>query len=212
MRYSEPAKLIDRLRLLMLLDACEAANLAPVPVMRLHALAFLANVLAPIWSLKSHDGKVLKRRGGPYYPELQHELDILVGIGMATVHDVAHVFEDQVWRIEGAFSLNSERADSFLSLTSAFSDERKNQAFFRKLAFALARSETPIEQLVSFDATWADKRTGTGDVIDFSEWKLANYSTYAADYFSRVATPNITLQQGEKLQLYVRLLERRAHG
>jgi hypothetical protein len=169
----------DRLRLLLLLDACEAADLAPVPVMRLHALAFLSNVLSPIWSAESYDGKILKRRGGPFYPELQRQLDRLVGLGLVAVHDVRHVEEEGKWRIEARFSLMPGMAQ-------------------------------PLEDLVKFDATWSDARTGVGDVIDFAEWRRANYSAFAARMFENLSAKGATIGRGDKLHLYMRFLERKA--
>ena len=56
-----------QVRLLVLLRAAEAAGLAPLRILRLHAFAYLSNVLAPVWDLRALDGKVLKRRGGPFY-------------------------------------------------------------------------------------------------------------------------------------------------
>jgi hypothetical protein len=103
MAFESRASHSNGLRLVLLLDACEAADLAPIPVSRLHAFAFLANILAPVWSEHSFDGKILKRSGGPFYPELQRDLDRLVGLGIATVHDVGHVKERGRWRLEICF-------------------------------------------------------------------------------------------------------------
>jgi hypothetical protein len=207
-----PAHLSDRLRLVLLLDACESADLAPVPITRLHALAFLANVLSPIWSVQSYEGKILKRKGGPFYPLLQRELDCLVGLGVATIHDVRHEEENGQWRLEGSFALSGRNACRVIERAKLFEAERGAITFLRRLAFACARIARPLEQLVSFDATWSDKRTGTGDVIDFSEWRHANYSAYAATFFEKVVPKGIGVSRGDKLQLYMRLLERRGDG
>lgn len=207
-----PPGLADRLRLVLLLDACEAADLTPVPVMRLHALAFLANVLAPIWSVESYDGKILKRRGGPFYPELQKQLDRLVGLGFVAIHGVRHINEKGRWRLDGSFALNTDATRHIMDAARLFATEHAAIVFLRRLAFAAARLHQPLENLVMFDATWSDQRTGTGDVIDFSEWRAANYSAFAAKLFDRLMPRNVTASRGDKLQLYVRLLERRAHG
>lgn len=116
-----PPQLADRLRLVLLLDACEAADLTPVPVMRLHALAFLANVLAPIWSVESYDGKILKRRGGPFYPELQKQLDRLVGLGFVTIHGVRHINDDGRWRLDGSFAVNTNATAHIIEAARLFS-------------------------------------------------------------------------------------------
>lgn len=207
-----PPGLADRLRLVLLLDACEAADLAPVPVMKLHAFAFLANVLAPIWSVESYDGKILKRRGGPFYPELQKQLDRLVGLGFVTIHSVRHINEDGRWRLDGSFALNTSTTAHIIEAARLFSSERTATVFLRRLAFAAARLSQPLENLVVFDATWSDQRTGTGDVIDFSEWRAANYSAFAAKLFDELTPRNLKTSRGDKLQLYARLLERRAYG
>lgn len=209
---SFPSHMSDRLRLVLLLDACESADLAPVPIMRLHALAFLANVLSPLWSVDSYEGKILKRSGGPFYPLLQRELDCLVGLGLATIHDVRHTEEKGQWRLEGSFALHARNAARIIERACFFEAERAAVNFLRRLAFAVARLERPLEQVVSFDATWSDKRTGTGDVIDFSEWRNANYSAYAATFFEKVVPAGVNVNRSDKLQLYMRLLDRRAHA
>lgn len=209
---SFPHHFSDRLRLIILLDACESADLAPLPIMRLHAFAFLANVLSPLWSVESYEGKILKRKGGPFYPQLQRELDCLVGLGLATVHDIRHTQENGQWRLEGSFALHSKNAALVLERAQLFATERDAIVFLRRLAITVARLERPLEEVVSFDATWSDERTGTGDVIDFSEWRHANYSANAAMYFETVAPAGFKFNRSDKLQLYMQLLERRAHG
>jgi hypothetical protein len=84
--------------------------------------------------------------------------------------------------------------------------------FLRRLAFAAARLKKPVEDLIQFDATWSDKRTGVGDVIDFSEWKESNYSAFTAHTFETLGPLGPTIGRGEKLPLYMRFLERKANG
>jgi hypothetical protein len=202
----------DRLHMILLLDACEAADMTPIPLMRLHALAFLANVLAPIWSIRSYDGKILKRRGGPFYPELQNQLDRLVGLGFVNVTNIRHVEEDGRWRLDGSFALRVEPARRVIAFARYFKSDQQAMEFLRRLTFAASRSRKPLESLVLFDATWSDKRTGIGDVIDFAEWKAANYSAFAAHTFESLGPLGSTIGRGDKLPLYMRFLERKAHG
>ncbi|WP_434848615.1 hypothetical protein [Bradyrhizobium oligotrophicum] len=214
MRHAEYSRdaINDRLRLILLLDACEAADIAPIPLMRIHALAFLANVLSPIWSVRSYDGKILKRRGGPFYPELQTELDRLVGLGFVTVCGVRHIQDEGRWRLDGSFALRSESAEAVIDVARAFQGERDTIDFLRRLAFAVSRLKEPLEDLVQFDATWSDKRTGVGDVIDFSEWRSANYTAFVAETFTKLGPLGSTIGRGDKLPLYMRYLERKSNG
>jgi hypothetical protein len=203
----------DRLRLVLLLDACEAADLTPVPLRRFHALAFLANVLAPVWSVESYDGKVLKRQGGPFYPRLQRELDVLIGLGITSINDVQYIVENDLrCRLDGKLSLNSDRSRALIAAAQSFEAERVMVSFLRRLAFAASRLHKPLEDLVLFDPTWSDQRTGTGDVIDFAEWKWANYTAFAAESFDTLSKISLKTSRSEKLQLYMHLLDRRAHG
>src|SRR4051794_40231134 len=96
-----------RIRLVVILDAAERAGLVPLPVMQLHAMAFFANVLSPVWQMPPLEGSLLKRRGGPYYPPLQRDLDRLVGTGVAVISELGQARDDQGhWRLEGSYRLN----------------------------------------------------------------------------------------------------------
>lgn len=199
----------DRWRLILLLDACEAANLCPIPITRIHALAFLANVLAPVWSVQSYDGKILKRKGGPFYPELQAQLDRLVGLGFVLISDVAYSEDNGQWTLAGSFALNEDLTRPVLELASIFSEERLTREFFRRLTYAASRLARPLESIVEFDATWSDTRTGEGDVVDFAEWRRANYSAFTAEFFERLTTTGSQKTAGDKLQMYMLLLDRK---
>jgi len=199
----------DRWRLILLLDACEAANLCPIPLMRMHALAFLANVLAPVWSTQSYDGKILKRRGGPFYPELQAQLDRLVGLGFVLISNVSHTEENGQWTLAGSFGLNEELTRPVLALAEKFAEERLTREFFRRLAYATSRLTKPLESVIEFDATWSDNRTGEGDVVDFAEWRRANYSAFTANFFERLTDTGSQKTAGDRLQMYMFLLDRK---
>ena len=94
--------LARRVRLVVLLEAARSAGLTPIDVLRLHTLAYLSNVLSQVWNMPPNDGKILKRRGGPFYPALQADLDRLVGMGVALLDGVGHrQDEDGRWRLEG---------------------------------------------------------------------------------------------------------------
>jgi hypothetical protein len=207
-----PGEYADRWRLILLLDACEAANLCPIPLARIHALAFLSNVLAPVWSTRSYDGKILKRRGGPFYPELQAQLDRLVGLGFVTISNLSHTEENGQWTLAGSFALNEDLTRPVLSLADVFTDEQITREFFRRLTYATSRLTRSLESVVEFDATWSDNRTGEGDVVDFAEWRRANYSAFTANFFEKLTTTGSQKTAGDKLQMYMLLLDRRREG
>ena len=202
-----------QVRVVMLLDAAEAAGLVPLKILRLHAFAYLSNVLAPVWNMAVLNGKILKRRGGPFYPELQHDLDRLVGLGVVVISGVGHVQDEaKRWRLEGSYRLNRLFADPILNTLGDHPEERALGTFIVELGYALsALSDEELDRAVSEDATYSDPTVTMDNVIDFADWRDRNYSANAAEKFDRViaggyATP------GEKLHLYVRHLHRRING
>jgi hypothetical protein len=181
-------------------------------ILRLHAFAYLSNVLAPVWDMPMLDGKVLKRRGGPFYPELQHDLDRLVGLGVAVISGVGHVQdEDSRWRLEGAYRLNRRFADPILAALSSFPEEAQLGAFIGELGFALsALSDEELDLAFSQDATYSDPLVSPNNVVSFAEYR-DNFSANAAERFQYALGAEYT-SPGEKLHMYVRHLHRRING
>jgi len=210
-KSTEPASDYDiddlrrRIRLILLLDAAESAGLTPLPILHLHTFAYMSNVLSPVWEVPVLEGKVLKRRGNPFYASLQYDLDRLVGIGVVLVSNVSHVLdEDQRWRLEGSYCLHRPFADRILQRIKAFEDEREIIHFIQELAYALsALSSEDLGRATTEDATYADPIIDVGNVVDFAEWENVNYSANAARHFERLLPSGARATQGEMLHLYV---------
>lgn len=202
-----------QVRLVMLLDAAENAGLVPLKILRLHAFAYLSNVLAPVWNMPILNGRVLKRHGGPFYPDLQKDLDRLVGMGVTVISSVSHVQDEaKRWRLEGAYRLNRHFADPILGSLAAFPDEVRLGSFIAELAYALsALSDEEFDRAVSEDATYSDPMVTIDNVIDFADWRSRNYTVNVAEKFDYVM-PGGNASPGEKLHLYVRHLARRING
>jgi hypothetical protein len=183
-------------------------------VLPLHAFAYFSNVLAPIWEMPVLDGKVLKVRGGPFYPALQDDLDALVGRGLVVVTDLGHVQgEDGHWRLEGAFSLNTELAGASLSILQNFPEESRLQQFIQELAYAFSSlSDEELGLAPNEDASYADPLVGVGNVVDFAEWRAINYSALAAQTFDEFVPGGGQATMAEKLHLYTRHLHRRLNA
>ena len=101
------AKIKQQCRVLLLLDAAERVSITPMASAHLHAFAYLADVLSPVWELQPFDGKIYKSEGGPHYPDLQEELDSLVVMGLIEVRDLHYqIRADNGARIAGSYGLN----------------------------------------------------------------------------------------------------------
>jgi hypothetical protein len=157
------------------------------------------------------DGRILKRRGGPFYPVLQHDLDRLVGLGVVVITGLGHeVDDDGRWRLRGSFGLNPELAGGALHAIDSFADEQAVSAFLSELGLALSSlpedsfSRAPME-----DATYADTLVTAGNVVDFAEWQRRNFSANAARRFLELMPEGVQATQSELLHLYVRHLRSR---
>ena len=219
------AKLKRRCRVLLLLDAAEQVGIAPLRSARLHAFAYLADVLSPVWDLIPFDGKVYKADGGPRYPDLQDEIDNLVVLGLLQVRDLVYERRADGARIVGSYGLNfgSEHLDSILGALGARSaneaidpSDRNHHAYLVELAGALATlPDDEIESATNVDVTYR-ARAGLHNVVDFAEWVdnqwIANPSWRVAERFQEFLPPGSTILAGEKLYLYAAYLGQVMHA
>ncbi len=203
-----------RVRLVVLLEASREAGIEPLPTLRLHLIAYLANVLSPVWDMPSVDGSVLKRSGGPFYPDLQNDLDRLVGLGVVRVENLRHQrIDDDRYRLDGRYRLNPDLAEPILTYLNAMPKEAAAAHFVRELVLALsALSDEEIDRAITEDATYANPKVGNDNVIDFGEWLSANYSAAAAEKVGDLVPAGAIVGASEKVHLYVRHLRRRLQG
>lgn len=213
-----------RARIILLLDAAERAGIAPLNAARFHAFAYLADVLSPVWGLPAFDGKVLKTQRGPHYPDIQHELDRLIGLGLVEISNLCYIdITDGGARVDGDFTLRfeSEYLSPILSALGAGArsipfdpKDHEVHAFLIDLASALGRlPENEIEIAAGMDATYADKRVGSPNIVDFASWAAdplkANLSLRAAERFRDFLPDDSTISPGEKIYLYAAYLGRK---
>ena len=220
------ARLKRRCRVLLLLDAAEQVGIAPLRSARLHAFAYLADVLSPVWRLVPFDGKVYKSVGGPHYPDLQDEIDSLVVLGLLQATDL--VYEQRAEggaRISGSYGLNfaSEHLESIVRALGARSaeeaidpEDRNLHAYLVELAGALATlPDDEIGSATDVDVTYR-ARAELHNVVDFAEWVddewAANPSWRAAERFQAFLPAKSKMLSGEKLYLYAAYLGRAMHG
>lgn len=199
------AELVPRqqvVRVLVLLDALAHSGLVPTPARALHELAYLANVLSPVFELTPFDAKLLKRPTGPYYPELQQAIDRLVGRGLVDARDVEYrlVEEEKRYRVVASYSLRRAHVQAALDRhIEVFAEEAQ---FLRELASAYSvLSDAQLGRAALEDARYADKSVDVDNVIDFGEYAspAKNFSRNAALAFA----PGRRLEPAERLYLYL---------
>lgn len=214
--HDASTKVRRRVRLLMLLDAADYAGNSPLSVSRLHAFAFLADVLSPLYDLTALSGRIMKRRIGPYFPDLQWELDRLIGQGLVDVSDLRPIVEVATAYLDARYSLNRRLALPLLKAALEDSELSRLQDFFRQLAGALgAVPEDDLDAAAQADVTWESGHSGA--IIDYAEWRAKNYSRLSAERIEEIArdqvlASDLKLSPGTKVSLYVQYLRRAANA
>ena len=225
---SDPLAVVkQRCRILLLLDSTERAGVAPLTGARLHAFAYLADVLSPVWGLQPFDGKILKIDGGPHYPDIQREVDRLVVLGLVNVRDLHYIERpDGGARIDGLYELRFDSKHLFPILTALGAgpeldalDPRDGKAhrFLVDLAGALATlPDDEIDVAATVDATYANEVIGESNIVDFRSWPAeglsANRSVAVTERFRHFLPDGAGLSSGERLYLYAAYLGKRIHG
>jgi hypothetical protein len=209
------AKLSERkrpIRIVALLDALARAGLAPSPLPVIHELAYLCNVLAPVFDLTPFSASLLKRRGGPYYPVLQQTLDRMVGAGVVVATDVRHILvpEESRYRLSASYRLNAEFAKPIIERYREIYSAGGEVLLIDELAAAYSTlADEQLGNAVIFDARYAHGDVDTNNVIDFGEWKSAEESNFSRNAALTFA-PNASLLPAERLYLYLDHLKKRA--
>ena len=219
-------KLKQRIRALLLIDASERAGISPISTDHLHAFAYLADVLSPVWELEPFEGKVYKTDSGPHYPELQDELDTLIALGLIEVSNIEYVDrgEDRS-RIVADYALrfSSEHLDAILGALGARSEQlvldpedARLNGFLVELAGALATTANDaIDSAAELDVSYRTL-TAPYNIADFAEWVddkwSANPSWRAMERFRTFLPEGSSLTSGEKLYLYATYLGRLIHA
>ncbi len=201
-----------QLRLLAILSAAEDTGLVPVPASQLHVIAYFADALAPVWSLRIIDEQLLKRQSGPMSPLLQQDLDLLVGRGVVAAHSVRHIVDaDGSWRLDANYELHQEFACPIIAKATGFSREVVHFDFVREVVYAIAGlGLLGITAAPASDAAYGDSLVDFGGLLDIGELpRYGNQTVRVARRFGELADDDVSLTGAEMVHLYVRELYNR---
>lgn len=205
-----------RIRVLMLLDAADYAVISPISGQRFHTFAFLADVLSPIYNFRPTSSRILKRRLIPYFPDLQWEVDRLIGLDLIAPTDLTPVIESSRAYVTLSLSLHRLRATPVLEVVYSHHEFSVLRDYFRELAGALSNvQDSELDHATRQDMTWNSGHMGS--LIDYAEWRAQNYSILGAnkieEFVARsLGDHNTRLSPLAKVTLYVKYLRRAAYG
>lgn len=191
------------MRVLTLLDALAGAGITPSSARAIHEFAYFSNVLAPVFKLSPMDTVLLKRKSGPYYPELQQTIDRLVGQGLVEVLNPRYELDkvEQRYRMDASYRLCRPVTTPALERYRALFENEAN--FIAELAVAYSAIQDQDQGRIALsDACYSNPSVDENHIIDFSQ-VYENYSSNAAMAFA----PGQNLMPEERLYLYFNYLQ-----
>ncbi len=218
MNNQAPSERLDhvkrKIRLIAILHSAEAVGITPLHIASVHTLAYLADVLAPVWNLPIIDGQVLKRIQQPFFPKLQSDLDALVGRGVVHAFDFSYQRDSASrWALEANYQLNPELADPILIEVGKHSAQEQSLEFVREVVYAASGvAAADIRDLGIADAAYSDPVVDIGGVVSIEEDDgSANATVKVALRFKELTRAMGDLGDSELVHLYVRHLYSRMH-
>ncbi len=201
-----------RLRIVSILKWAEPVGLSPTSTDVLHSIAYLADVLSPVWHLPALDGQVLKRIKRPFFPRLQHDLDELVGIGLVRVCRFDYLVDDDqqngaTWRVDGEYELRSDRAKPILDAIMRFPEQHKRHEFVREVVYAASGlGSEGLAAIGLLDAAYSDPYVDIGGLLDVEPDDGENLTAHMAQRFATLTAETEGFTSAELVHLYVRHL------
>lgn len=203
-----------RVRLYQLLEAAERAALAPIDTDKLHAFAYLCDILSPVWGLTPFDRRILKTGRPPFYPDLQREVDRMVAMGLFEVSDLSYRKApdgSMIFQARYALRFSSSHGQSLQAALDCDAEAVSDQAYLDELARALATlRDDDIASAAAEDATYDDPTISSGDVIDFGD-ASQRVRTHEATAALDQLFPDIQLTPARRLYMYAHYLGRKVH-
>ncbi|MER8465689.1 hypothetical protein [Mesorhizobium sp. M1396] len=202
-----------RVRLLQLLAAADRAALAPISIDKLHAFAYLADILSPVWNLRPFEDRIGRTGRAPYYPDLQRELDFMVAMGLVLPSDISYVRkEGQPAVLTAHFALPNDSA-TVKSIRSACGNDAElaaQQTYLNALADALASlPDDDISAAATHDLVYEKSSNESQDFIDLAS--LSSRTSRAVASFDK-AFPGTKLTPARRLVMYAHYLGHRVHA
>jgi hypothetical protein len=202
--------LAARMWLLTLLDASERIGITPLSAQRLHRLVYLANAMAPVYDLLTPDGYLLKYKRGPFFPEVQWDIDRVCAQGLANAYNLKTLKDELGWWFEADYGLTPigmAAVDKALRLP----EMTRKASFLREVVRAFASvindENTQAEQddIVLMDISY-DHADDQGP-IDF-DTATRNLTVLAADAIARRVDKEETASRRQTVHIYFRYLDR----
>ena len=194
------------------MDAAERSGITPLPSGQIHQLAFYANGLTPVYEMELRGPKLLRLQKGPFYPDVQWDLDRMAGLGLLDLASVAYTLGDEGAWLAAAYQL-SQHGHEASERAIATPRAQRTLHFLMEIVDAYARiglSEARVR------AIWDDPTYGDPELVERALIDLAdpeqNATAWTAELFQTFSASRIPLSPREKLHLYFQYLRQLSGG
>lgn len=206
MREVDIALVRARIWVLLALDSCDRAGLTPVSKVRFHRLIFLSNCLAEILETTPPAKRIVKYKRGPFYPDVQWQLDRLTAMGLINIRDLVIEADDHGPWMEANY-LIARSGVEVVENVKATPLGHSTSAYIDELVFAFARlNQKSVDQVALNELNYAAPGVAVGALISFEDAK-SNLAIRKTHEFERVAPEILATRFREQIQLYLRYIE-----
>lgn len=202
--------------LVLLLDGASKAGLTPVDQTIMHQAAYLANALAPVYDLPIEHGLVTRWKRGPFFSEVQWDLDRLTVMGLAKLHSVETGEDDDGWWFRVQYATGPRTRD-FLTAVEHLDQVQRWSRFHRELMASLASlPDVDLRRATIADANYANTVDGDLEasevVIDFDDLRKRNFTTRTVRRIDRQLPKQMALEDRDRIHLYLGYLAQRSRS
>lgn len=200
------AQIRARVWVLLAMEACDRAGLSPIGKTRFHRMIFLSNCLAELYEATPPAKRVLKYKRGPFYPDVQWQLDRLSAMGLIGVEHI-NIAEDVhgPW-MEADYSIT----DAGISTAHTIRQAPVGQStgiYIDELVFAFGRlASRRLDQIALNELNYATPGIAEGALITFED-RNSNLAFRMTNDFERLAPEALKNRFREKVQIYLRYVE-----
>ncbi len=196
--------------LVSILDAAARAGLTPIEHTLIHRAAFLSNALAPVYRVDVEHGLVTRWKRGPFFPELQWDLDRLAAMGLASFDRIRHARDSRGWWFDVRYRLGPSAADFVTASLAIPGFERVHRFHCELLAAIASLPESSRTDAALSDANYSNTVDAAVDedetVIDFGQWTERNFTERTAKALDSGFRGLPDLEPRARVHLYLRYL------
>lgn len=191
---------------LLAVDACDRAGLTPIEKERFHRLIFLSNCLAELFSATPPAKRVVRYKRGPFYPDVQWQLDRLVTMGLLSINGLSLELDKHGPWTRANYGIRSlgVRAAELIRQTPL---GRQTGAYIDELVYGFAALNAQhLDDVALRELNYAAPGLAEGVLITFDDAET-NRAIRKTTEIARVAPTLLSDRVRQKLQLYLRYID-----